>query len=114
MSHIVSITSQGQITIPAKLRRNLGLKKKGRALVRSEEGKIIIEPVKDILELAGSLNYLTNKKRYNPRKAREMFERHLARQAVKGISKRTLKKLGFKKIAPYTYAPPKSFDLKER
>ena len=57
MSHIVSITSQGQISIPAKLRRELGLDKKKKALVKREGDRIVIEPAKDFLELGGSLHH---------------------------------------------------------
>ncbi len=60
MVYTVSITSQGQISIPASLRRKLGLNKGGQATVSEERGKILIEPVKDFLELGGSLK--TNKK----------------------------------------------------
>lgn len=55
MSYIVSITSQGQISIPAKIRRELGLNKHKKALVKSEGKKMIIEPVSDFLNLGGSL-----------------------------------------------------------
>ncbi|HUD45022.1 MAG TPA: AbrB/MazE/SpoVT family DNA-binding domain-containing protein [Patescibacteria group bacterium] len=60
MTYTVSITSQGQINIPSKIRQELGLSKKRKALVSIENGKMVIEPVKDFLELAGSLK--TNKK----------------------------------------------------
>jgi len=56
MSQIVSITSQGQISIPAQMRRFLGLDLAKKAYVTQENGKIIIEPVPDLLTLAGSLN----------------------------------------------------------
>lgn len=57
MVYTVSITSQGQISIPAKLRRKLGLHKNQKALVSEEKGKLIVEPVKDFLKLGGSLHY---------------------------------------------------------
>ena len=57
MTYTVSITSQGQISIPAKLRRKYGLDKKGKALISEEEDKLIIEPVPDLLSLRGSLNH---------------------------------------------------------
>ncbi len=60
MTYTVTITSQGQISIPAKIRREIGLSKKRKALVSVEGGKMIVEPVKDFLELRGSLK--TNKK----------------------------------------------------
>ena len=61
MSYIVSITSQGQISVPAKLRRELGLDKKKKAVVRREKDKIIIEPVEDLLSLKGILHYKAKK-----------------------------------------------------
>lgn len=84
MTYAVSITSQGQISIPAEIRRKLGLgkSKTRRALVSEEGGKIIIEPVKDLLELKGSLK--TNIKTTS-QQIREAFERYLAEEAVKGI-----------------------------
>lgn len=75
MLHTVSITSQGQVTIPAKLRRKIGLSKLGKALVSVENGKIIIEPARDILELEGI--FKTNIK-ISPREAHKQFEEHLA------------------------------------
>lgn len=63
MIYTVSITSQGQISIPAKLRRKLGLHKKQKALVSEREGELIVRPVKDFLELGGSLKaYVKGKK----------------------------------------------------
>lgn len=82
MIYTVSITSQGQISIPARLRRELGLDKNKKALVSREGKTIVIEPVKDFLELGGSLK--TNIKA-TPRQIREAFEQYLANEAVKGI-----------------------------
>lgn len=55
MQQIVSITSQGQITIPASMRRRLALEKNKKALVKTEDNKIIVEPIPNIMDLAGSL-----------------------------------------------------------
>lgn len=82
MTYIVSITSQGQISLPAKLRREFGLDKLGKAAVFSERGKIVIEPVKDFLELRGSLK---TKIKATPRQIREAFEKYLAQEAAKGM-----------------------------
>ena len=60
MTYVVSITSQGQISIPVDIQRQLGLSKKQQAIVSIENGKMVVEPVKDLLELEGSLK--TNKK----------------------------------------------------
>ena len=55
MPYTVAITSQGQISIPAPLRKKMGLVKSGRAQVSEKGGKLVIEPIKDLLELKGSL-----------------------------------------------------------
>lgn len=63
MTYTVSITSQGQISIPIQLRRKLGLEKNRTALVTEQDGKLVVEPVKDLLELGGSLKaYVKGKK----------------------------------------------------
>lgn len=56
MLQFVSITSQGQITIPASFRRKLGLDKYPKATVEIKDKQIIIEPVPDLLTLAGKLH----------------------------------------------------------
>ncbi len=80
MVYTVSITSQGQISIPAKFRRQLGLNKGRKALVSLEDKGLVIKPIKDFLELGGSLK--TNIKA-TPRQIRESFEQYLADEAVK-------------------------------
>ncbi len=79
MIYTVSITSQGQISIPIGLRRKLGLDKSKRALVTEIEGKIVLEPVKDLLDLKGSLK--TNLPP-SPTKVRKAFEQYLAKRSV--------------------------------
>lgn len=76
MTYTVSITSQGQISIPATFRNKLGLKEYNKALVTEENGKLIIEPVKDFLEQGGSLK--TNKKPLSNIKLHDLFAESLA------------------------------------
>lgn len=78
MSYTVSITSQGQISIPAPLRHKLGLHKSNKALVTEKDGKVIIEPIKDLLELKGSLK--TNKV-FSPKQVRQSFEEYLGNRS---------------------------------
>lgn len=81
MAYTVSITSQGQISIPAKIRRELGLSKKKKAFVSVQDGKMVVEPEKDFLELAGSLK--TYKKvKASPSEMRAAFEQYLADEAM--------------------------------
>lgn len=81
MTYSVSITSQGQISIPAQIRRQLGLSKTSKAIVSVANGKVIIEPVKDFLELAGSLKH-ARKSKVPFRKMHEAFGEYLAGQAM--------------------------------
>jgi len=55
MAYLVSITSQGQISIPAEIRRKLGLSLKKKALVTTDGRRVLIEPVEDIFTLEGAL-----------------------------------------------------------
>jgi len=55
MQQFVSITSQGQISIPAQMRKALGLSRYNKALIRQEHNRLIIEPAPDLLALGGSL-----------------------------------------------------------
>jgi len=60
--YTVSITSQGQISIPAPIRAALGLNKKTKTNVTMANGKVIIEPVPDLLSMAGVFNKYAKKK----------------------------------------------------
>lgn len=71
MTYSVSITSQGQISIPAQIRRQLGLSKTSKAIVSVENDKVMIEPVKDFLAMRGSLK--TNKKPLSNKKLHDLF-----------------------------------------
>lgn len=55
MPDIVSITSQGQLTIPMSIRRSFGIKGSVKAIIRKENNLIIVEPKKDFWSLEGSL-----------------------------------------------------------
>ena len=49
----VTITSQGQITIPAKFRKKYRLDKNRKSIIREDQNKLVIEPAPDIMSLAG-------------------------------------------------------------
>lgn len=54
MQTLTTITSKFQVHIPVAIRKKLGLKTHGRAIIRVEKKKIIIEPVEDdFLTLSG-------------------------------------------------------------
>lgn len=102
--HFANVTSQGQVSIPAKLRKKLKLDKRRKVMILEEDGKILLEPVKDILELAGAFKL---PKKVKPYRGREAFENYLAHRAIKGIPRKTLKSLGFRETSPNIFTPPK-------
>lgn len=61
MEIFINITSQGQISIPAKIRKNLGFEKTNKAIARTLGNKLILEPAPDILTLAGLLKHKAKK-----------------------------------------------------
>lgn len=79
MTYIVSITSQGQLSIPIKLRRQLGFDKTNKAIITVYDSHLTLEPAGDILSLRGSVK---SSIKYNPRQAREQFEQYLAEEGL--------------------------------
>ena len=77
--HTVSITSQGQITIPAKIRKKLGMSKGRKATVSIEGDKMVVRPTKDLMDFVGTFR---TRKKASSRQIRKAFGEHLARQAV--------------------------------
>lgn len=90
----MTITSQGQITIPAKLKRSLGFTKSQKANVREEDGKLIIEPVVDLLDLAGSLSKYAKKNKSIDEIMK--MEKEAVGEAIAERYKRKLKREGNK------------------
>lgn len=80
MTNIVSITSQGQISIPAKMRRQLGLNKTKKALISIQDDRLLVEPVRDFIEMGGTLK---SNLKVSSREIRQAFEDYLANEAVK-------------------------------
>lgn len=79
MSYLVTITSQGQISIPAPLRRQFGLDKTKKAHVEAFGDSIIVKPEPNLLALEGIFK---TKKKISPEKIRQAFEEALARGEV--------------------------------
>lgn len=61
MTYLVSITSQGQISIPADIRKALSLSRFNKVFVSLSDSKILIEPVEDLLSLEGTLSHKAKK-----------------------------------------------------
>lgn len=61
MVYTVSITSQGQISIPAKFRRELGLNNGKKALISRDGERLVVEPIQDLFSLKGVLKHKAKK-----------------------------------------------------
>lgn len=54
MEILTTITPKFQVHIPVAIRKKIGLKKHGRAVIKAEKKKIVIEPIEsDFLSLSG-------------------------------------------------------------
>lgn len=71
MLHYVTITSQGQISIPASLRKRFGFDKQKKAIIEADRDKIIVKPIPDILKLRGVFK---TKKKIPYRKLRRLLD----------------------------------------
>ena len=76
MVYTVAVTSQGQISIPADVQRELGFKKNGKASLKIEDNKIIVEPITDFMSLKGSLH--SNKKPLSSKEIHKQFSHYLS------------------------------------
>ena len=72
MTYIVTVTSQGQISIPAPIRKTLGVDKYKKAIVRLDKDTVTIKPVPDIMDLKGIFK---SKKRFTRKQEQEAFEK---------------------------------------
>jgi AbrB family looped-hinge helix DNA binding protein len=85
MTYTVTITSQGQISIPARFRRELELEHTRKAHISKEGGRLILEPIKDLLSLGGSLK--TNKKPLSNKELDETVGEAIAEEYAKKLKR---------------------------
>ena len=55
MVYTVSITSQGQLTIPIELRKRYALDQPKKVIIEDRQGEIVIKPAPDFFSLMGSV-----------------------------------------------------------
>lgn len=79
MQQIVSITSQGQISIPKLMLQNLGIYGATKAIAQKVGNTIVVSPKKDFWSLAGSLKSNIILDDDQLKKARESFSKDWAR-----------------------------------
>ena len=79
-SQIVSITSQGQITIPKFIRRDFGITGPVKALISKAGDKIVVQPKQNFWQLAGVLNSKIKLNDAQLKKARTAFGKNWAKK----------------------------------
>ena len=77
---IVTITSQGQLTIPRFVRKKFSIKGSTKAVLRTEGRTIVVEPKNDFWSLAGSIKTPVHLSDRQLRAARAAFEKKWARK----------------------------------
>ena len=74
MQQIVTITSQGQLTIPASFRQALGITAQTKATIKKVGSQIIVEPEADFWSLGGSLHSNISLDDHQLKTARNKFQ----------------------------------------
>jgi AbrB family looped-hinge helix DNA binding protein len=55
-SQITTVTQKGQVTIPASIRKLLGIQPKQKVEFNYSNGQVTISPVKDFLDFGGTIS----------------------------------------------------------
>lgn len=80
MHEIVTLTAQGQMTIPKSFRDAFGIRGSTKMAVRKKGNMIIVEPRGDFWSLKGSLKSSVKLSDRQLRMARAKFEKNWARK----------------------------------
>ena len=80
MSQIVTITSQGQLTIPQTVRERFGISGSTKAILKIEGHTIVVEPKHDFWALSGSLKSKVKLTDAQMKLARKSFEKEWSRK----------------------------------
>jgi bifunctional DNA-binding transcriptional regulator/antitoxin component of YhaV-PrlF toxin-antitoxin module len=78
MQQIVSITRQGQLTIPKSFLKKLGINSSTKAIILKKGNVIEVHPKKDFWSLGGSLKSDIKLSNEELRKARDAFSKQWA------------------------------------
>ncbi len=80
MQQIINITSQNQISIPAKMLRSFGTPLPRKALVIKEGGELRVRPLRDFDSIFGSLKSKVKLTDQQLRQARKAFGENWGRK----------------------------------
>lgn len=70
MANVTSLTQKGQVTVPVEYRRRMGLKTGQKVRFEYTNGALTLKPFSGLLSLIGIFK---SPKKYNKRKAREVY-----------------------------------------
>lgn len=76
MNGITTVTQKGQVTIPIAMRKALGISPYDRVQIRMGDGMVNVEPVEDLLDVAGKYKAPKGK---SALRARAYMEKHYKR-----------------------------------
>lgn len=76
MTSITTVTQKGQVTLPVAMRKMFAIKPYDQVLIKIAKGQITIQPVKDVLDMAGSI---PPNPKINALQARGYMEKHYSR-----------------------------------
>jgi len=77
MLSITTVTQKGQITVPQWLRLKYGMELYGKVMLEAGDGYIKVKPVKDILDMAGTVRPIKGR---SALRARDWMEKHYKRK----------------------------------
>lgn len=77
------VSDKGQITIPAAVRRKLGLKAKSRVEIEIRENTAVLKPVLSVRDLSGILHDRLNGKTFEWEAVRTKMEHAVGEQVVR-------------------------------
>ena len=75
------VNIKGQVTIPANIRKLLGVEPQDKMVIMKEEDRIVIQPMPDIFSLMGSVKPIN--KPENLKKMRKKFIEYLSSRKQK-------------------------------
>ena len=76
------ISDKGQLTVPAPMRKKLGLKPKSRVDIELQGNALIVKPVRSVLELSGAIHEYARGKPTDSEAIRDATERAIAEEVV--------------------------------
>ncbi len=86
MEHLTKVTRKGQITVPAEVRRALGLREGDSVAVTLDAGQVRLERRPGVVErTAGALR--SDRPALSPDQERDEFERGVAEEAMTSLER---------------------------